>query len=84
MLDFRYPDFFSEFYPDSGGYLEILGPYLDYDIYLKKKKRFFFFFYISVVKSVLLILWLFIKYSALHYLDGGEIRNINLPQAKNV
>ena len=57
--------------------------------YTSKKKRFFlfFFFEISVVKSVLLVLWLFIiifRYSALHYLDGGEIRNINLPQAKNV
>ena len=35
-LDFRYPDFFSEFYPDSGGYLEIFDPYPDYDIYSKK------------------------------------------------
>ena len=32
MLDFRYPDFFSEIYPDSGGYLEIFGLYF-YDIY---------------------------------------------------
>ena len=31
-LDFRYPDFFSEFYPD-------------YDIYLKKKKKKKFFFW---------------------------------------
>ena len=28
-----------EFYPDSGGYLQIFGPYPDYDIYLKKKKK---------------------------------------------
>ena len=39
-LDFRYPDFFAEFYPDSGGYLEIFGPYPDYDI--PQKNNFFF------------------------------------------
>ena len=86
VFDIRYPDFFSEFYLDSGGYLENFGPYPEYDIYLKKKS-FFFFFDISVLKSVPLVLRLFIiifRYAALHYLDGGEKRNINLLRAINV
>ena len=44
-LDFGYPDFFSEFYPDSGGYLEIFGPYPEYDI--PQKKIFFFLIFCS-------------------------------------
>ena len=36
-LDFPYLDFFPEFYPNSGRYPKIFGPYPDSDIYLKKK-----------------------------------------------
>ena len=39
-LDFRNPDFSSEFYPDSGGYLKIFKSYPDYNIHLE---TFFFF-----------------------------------------
>ena len=35
-LDFPYPDFFPEFYPDFGRYPKIFGPYPDSDIHLKK------------------------------------------------
>ena len=38
VLDFRYPDFISDFYPDAGD-LQVFGPYMDYDIYLKKKEK---------------------------------------------
>ena len=68
-LDFPYPDYFSEFYPDSGRYLLIFGPYPDSDIYLKKEVL-----DISVKKSFLLAVLLFIilfRYPAFHYLDGG-------------
>ena len=34
-LDFRNPDFSSEFYPDSGGYLKNFKSYPDYNIHLE-------------------------------------------------
>ena len=38
VLDFcYYPDLFSEFYPDSGGYLQIFSSYPDYDIYYRSQ-----------------------------------------------
>ena len=55
---FSLSEFFSEFYPDSGGYLLIFGPYPDSDIYLKKKS-FWIFLLKNHVKSLLLAVLLF-------------------------
>ena len=76
---FPYPDFFSKFYPDSGGYLQIFGPYPDYDIYLEKKKK----KTLNILKIHIKIspactptlLFILFRWLLLHYLDSGE----NLP-----
>ena len=73
MLNFLYPDFFSEFYPDFGGYLKIFGPYPDSDIYLKKiLKNIFVFVNCSKISSRHSALHHPFRHPAFHCLDGRD------------